>query len=221
MHLKFVLDDFNVAIKYSRKALEVGAKTIYADGLRMNLAGIYKTNADIAYKLGAYQIALEFYEAGQNYLTRKYSQCAYYATWGNVYLKLKKFDKAIETFDNVPLTNNAYCAELFGNSGDAFTAKGEFQEALSDYNRALTYDQSDSLMRKGWLYIKRAKLFLQLGKAEQALTDLNAATEKKYIAYCPQVYEVRAETYRKLGKPELAKSDIQTANKLKNRANCP
>lgn len=99
--------------------------------------------------------------------------------------------------------------------------KGDFKRALSEYDRALTLDPSDSLYGNGRAYIERAKLYLKTGRAEDALKDLNLALEKKYIAACQQVYKIRAETYRKLGKPELAASDQQTADSIKNQSNCP
>jgi len=220
IQLKLILDDFDKSIKYGLKAVEIDDKISDSDTVRALLAGTYKLNGDAAVKLEAYQTALELYEAGKKYLSNKYPQCAYYAAWGSVYVKLNKFDKAIEIFNTEKNTNSDICGELFANRGDAFAAKGDFQTALSDYNKALTYDKSDSLKRNGWLYLKRAKLFLQIDKAELALTDLNTAIERKYIADCPQVYQVRAETYRKLGKPELAEDDIRTANKLKNQTDC-
>jgi tetratricopeptide (TPR) repeat protein len=220
IRLKLVFDDFDKSIKYGLKAVEIDDKISDSDTVRALLAGTYKLNGDAAVKLGTYQIALELYEAGKKYLSNKYSQCAYYAAWGNAYVKLNKFDKAIEIFNTETDTNSDICGELFGNRGDAFVAKGDFQMALSDYNKALTYDKSDSLKRYGWLYFKRAKLFLQVGKTEEALADLNTAIKKKYIAECPQVYQLRAKVYRKLGKSKLAVEDIQTANKLKNQMSC-
>lgn len=218
--LKLVLNDFDASIRYRREAFESGYKLPYADLLKTSLAGTYKTNADTAFELGEYKTALNFYEAGQNYLGGEYSQCPYYAAWGNVYLKMKKFDKAIELFNTVPKDDAANCVILFGNRGDAFAAKGDFERSLSEYRKALALDQGDSLKRSGWLYIKRSKLFLKLGKPEEALADLNLAIEKQYIFDCPQVYEIRAEAYRKLGKLAQALSDKQTANKLKNQQDC-
>lgn len=219
--LKLVENDLDNAVNYCLKAVEIGAKLPYADVLRENLATTYMINMDAAVKLKAYQTALKFYEAGKIYFALKTSQCAYYAAWGNIYLELKQFDKAIETFNVVSNTADARCVDLFANRGDAFAAKGEYQQALPDYNKALTLDENDSLRRKGWLYVKRAKLFLKTGRSDQALADLNEAIEKKYIAACPQVYEIRAEAYQKLGKPALAVSDEQIASKLKNLPNCP
>lgn len=220
IQLKLVFDDFAASIKYARQALEIGNKSTHADVLRGNLMAAYMIDADSAVKLEAYQTALELYEEGQNYFSEATSQCAYYAAWGNVYLKLKKFDEAIKKLNAVPKTIDAFCVDLFAGRGDALTAKGEFRQALSDYDKALTLDRGDSLQRIGWVHIKRAKLFLQTGKAEQALDELSAAAEKKYIAGCPLVYQTRASVYRKLGKPDLAAIDLQTAGKLQNQASC-
>lgn len=218
---KLVLSDFDNAIKYRRKALEAGAGLSYADLLKANLAGTYKKNADTASRLGDYETALKLYQAGQNYLSDEYSQCQYYAAWGNVYLKLGKFDKAIEIFNIYRKTDDSRCADLFANRGFALTAKGEYEQAFADYNKALTLDEADSLQRTGWAYIGRARLFLKTGKPREALADLNTTIEKKYIAECPQVYKIRAEAYRRLGKSALAVSDEQTASKLRNQPNCP
>lgn len=127
VRLKLILADFDNAIKYSRKALEVGAKLPYADGLKQNLAGTYQTSAEVAFKLGADKTAVGFYEEGQNYLSSRESskhvhECAYYAGWGKVYLKLKKFDKAIETFDTalIPITDDVNCAVVLEKRGDIY-----------------------------------------------------------------------------------------------------
>lgn len=221
IQLKSIFEDFDSAIKYSRKALEAGVNQPYADGLKANLVEIYMTIAELAVKLGSYQVSLEYYQTGQNYIAYETSLCKYYARWGNVYLKLKQPDKALEKFNAITITENTNCAEVLENRGDAFVAKGEFERALSDYNKALTLDKSDSLKRKGWLYLKRAKLFVKMSKPEDALVDLNTAIEKRYVADCPQFYEIRAKAYRKLGKSAMAVSDDQTANKLKNQPNCP
>lgn len=218
---KLVLSDFDKAVKYRQKALEIGSKMPYADVLKSNLAGTYKISADTASRLGDYETALKLYREGQNYLSDEYSQCPHYAGWGEVYLKLNKFDKAIEIFNVYQKTGDVHCVDLLANRGDAFASKGESERALSDYNKALTLNEDDSLQRMGWVYIKRAKLFLRIGKTEQALNDLNTAAEKKYIAACPLVYRIRAEVYRKLGKKDLAAKDVETADNLTKQGNCP
>ncbi|HQU83313.1 MAG TPA: hypothetical protein PKY59_09325 [Pyrinomonadaceae bacterium] len=217
--LKLVRNDFDNSIKYGQLALEISAKMSSADVLRENLATTFMLNINTAVKLKDFQTALGFYESGKNFSITT-SSCAYYAGWGNIYLKLKKFDKAIEIFNAVSQTENPQCVDLIANRGDAFAAKGESEKALSDYIKALTIDEKDSLQKIGWVYIKKAKLLLKLGKTEQALSDLNNAVEKEYIADCPSVYRIRAKIYGKLGKRDLAKNDIQNANKLKNQANC-
>ncbi len=218
-----VFDDFEESIKYRHKALEFGINLPFADGLRSQLAGTYQINAVTATKLGAYEKALEMYGAGKTYLGSQNQPCSYYAEWGNVYLRLKKVDKAIETFNAIPTTDSVYCSELLGNRGDAFSEKREFQKAMADYDAALKLNEKDtydSLKMRGWILIKQANLYLKLGRAENALAGLNLAVGKKYVADCPQVYQLRAEVYRKLGKLGLAANDLQTANKLQNQANC-
>lgn len=220
--LKLVRNDFANAVKFGLKALNSGTTMPYAGLLKESLAATYRMNIDAAVKFGDYQTALEFYESGKNYFgLEASSSCAHYAAWGGVYLKLKQFDKAIETFDAVSEPGDAQCADLFASRGDAFAAKREFERALSDYDKALALDAGDSLEKTGWVFIKKAKLLLRLGKTERALSSLNAAAARKYVARCPRLYRIRAEVYRRLGKKDLAAKDLQNANKLQNQANCP
>jgi tetratricopeptide (TPR) repeat protein len=218
-----VFDDFEESIKYRRKALEIVISLSFADGLRSQIAGAYQINAITATKLGAYEKSLEMYDAGKTYLGSQNQPCSYYAEWGNVYLKLKKVDKAIETFNTTSITDSAYCSELLGNRGDAFSEKNEFQKALANYDAALKLNEKDtydSLKMRGWILIKRAKLYLKLGRATEALQDLNLTVEKKYISECSLVYQVRADTYRKLGESNLAKIDKQKAEELEEKNMC-
>ncbi|MEP6849667.1 MAG: tetratricopeptide repeat protein [Acidobacteriota bacterium] len=218
--IKSILNDLDDAVTYSRKSLEVGEKLPYASELKANLAGIYNKCGDIAVAVGEYQIGLKFFEKGQEYLGIGGPSCAYYGDWGNAYLKLNQFDKAIEIFNAITMTDDAGCGILWQNKGDAYAAKGEYTLALENYNKSLAIDPADSFKRKGWLHVKTAQLFLQKGDAEQALWELTDAAKKIYVTDCPEFYRVRSEAYRRLGKPELAKSDLQTAAKLNVSADC-
>lgn len=113
--LKLVINDLDNSITHRRKSFEIGAEFPAADQLKALLSETYRTNAETAFKLGEYKTALNFYEAGQKFLSSEYSQCYYYAGWGNVYLKLNDPDRAIELFGTVPKTADPKCVELFTN----------------------------------------------------------------------------------------------------------
>lgn len=67
-----------------------------------------------------------------------------YLYWGGSYIMLKKYDEAIAIFqkglENVGTERPTAIADLYGQIGDSYHAKGEPEKAYEMYEKALTYD---------------------------------------------------------------------------------
>ena len=84
------------------------------------------------------------------------------------------------------------------------------------------YDQCERLQRDMLLTfsIRRGRAYLKLGRAEDALRELNVYFEKAYHLECPDIFVLRAQAHWALGNDELAKADEETARK-KGSNSCP
>lgn len=98
---------------------------------------------------------------------------------------------------------------------------GEDYAQVCDENAAADQpcrrDQKDILLT---FSLRRGRAYLKLGRAEDALKELNVYFEKAYHLECQNIFLLRAQAHRGLGNQELAEMDEQAARK-KGSASCP
>lgn len=126
----------------------------------------------------------------------------------------------------------------------AILRKGDLAFKRRDYERALAayqsdeehlgkdlalvcagaqgYDQCERLQRDMLLTfsLRRGRAFLKLGRADDALRELNVYFDKAYHQECADIFVLRAQAHWALGNDELARADEETAKK-KGSTPCP
>lgn len=85
------------------------------------------------------------------------------------------------------------CAELFLQRGELYRVHRDWDFALADFERALTFDASLSVVR-----FCRGRLFLERGEARRALEELDAFLES--VPGDSRGLALRARAYQDLGK---------------------
>ena len=100
----------------------------------------YLNRANAYYELNEFYRALDDLE----YLERKIPDSAYvYFGLGLVKTKMRKYDQAIEAFDQALLLDSAN-AEILVNRGTVYYYKEQFEQALTDLNTALEINPKES-----------------------------------------------------------------------------
>ncbi|HZG00269.1 MAG TPA: tetratricopeptide repeat protein, partial [Chitinophagales bacterium] len=97
--------------------------------------------------------------------------------------------------------------KAYGNRGNLNDLRGDLQQALDDYNRALALAPDYETV-----YGNRAGTLLKLKRFNEALSDINIA-----IAATPQnpaLYAIRADIYVGLNRYAEAFHDANTAQQL-------
>lgn len=116
------------------------------------------------------------------------SVAAYYE--GVSYLKLGDYDKAIETLSKVKAPSKSVLSIMkHGTLGDAYSEKGEFSSALSQYEKAAKSDNESItpiyLMRLGMLQQKENKASAAQKTFERVVKDFpkssQVANAEKYL----------------------------------------
>lgn len=99
--------------------------------------------------------------------TSKYPKFAEaFAARGQIYLFLKKWDKAFIDFRKVLQLSKNNGLGLLGQ-GDALKGIGNFQGALSSYSSAIEVDKES----RKQAYMKRGLLYLQMGHSSKTAND--------------------------------------------------
>ena len=125
---------------------------------------------------------------------------------GNLLLKLKKMDMAIEAYSEAIRLKSDY-VHAYRNRGAAYNEKGENGLAIKDYNKAIELNPTD-----GSLYNNRGNAYNDKGEFTRAINDYYKAIElyRKH----PYPYNGCGEAYRKKGDIDQAIEYYTKAIKL-------
>ncbi len=105
----------------------------------------------------------------------------------------------IKKFDNVPIAYN--------NRGHFYNKSGRKQEALADFNKALSLNENYDMA-----HFNRGSLMGEMGRFPEALADLNAAIALN--RNLPEAYKMRGQAFAVTGKPDSAMYDFKRALEL-------
>ena len=114
--------------------------------------------------------------------------------------------------------------------GDLAFKRRDYERALAAYQsdeehlgkdyalvceNARSYEQCERQQKDMLLTfsIRRGRAYLKLGRADEALGELNVYFEKAYHHECQDIFLLRAQAHWALGNDELARADEETAKK--------
>ena len=127
----------------------------------------------------------------------------------DIYCREKKdVDRAFAEFQRfASLKDSDYLYEI---RGYCYETQSKYDEALSDYNRALELDSKEpsTYFRRGVIYLRRS----ELDKAVQDFSENIRLEPNNGTAYAN-----RAVAYKSLGKTNLARADEQKARELQQQ----
>jgi tetratricopeptide (TPR) repeat protein len=117
----------------------------------------------------------------------------------------KEYDQAIALYTRL-IEEGYFLQGTYAQRGFAYEQKGDFQQALEDYTRAIEH---------GGTRISRAQLLEKMGDYEKAAADWSGVIQyENYPEYHYAWYGHRAMCYRKLRKYDQALSDFNKALEL-------
>ena len=126
---------------------------------------------------------------------------------GNAYNYKKKYDRAIEDYNQALQLNPKY-AEAFYSRGNAYNKKGEYDRAIADFNQALLLNPKDAEA-----FNNRGIAYRNKGEYDRAIADFNQALllNPKYAEF---LYNNRGIAYGKKGEYDRAIADFNQALQL-------
>ena len=131
-------------------------------------------------------------ESAENYFYR-----------GNVFFRLKMYDKAIADYTQA-IEKNPECAEAYNNRGIAYRKTGEYDKAIADYTQTL--EKNPEYIEA---YINRGIVYRKTGEYDKAIADYTQALEKN--PEYAEAYNNRGYAYDITGEYDKAIADYTQA----------
>ena len=98
-------------------------------------------------------------------------------------------------------------ANAYNNRGNAYFIEGQYDQAISDYNKALEINP-----RNANAYSNRGNVYYHKGQYDQAISDYNKALEIN--PRFAKAYSNRASAYKSIGQYDKAWEDVDKAQDL-------
>lgn len=183
----------------------------------MELANFNLKNNNYNLTLENLQIAIEKAELSRNIEAKADA----YSLLGNVYLELKRYSDAIETFNKSislyqTLTPTANMAYSFYNLGVCYIGKKEFSKAENYFKDAeQIYNDLNIEGARDLINLQKSKVYKAKNEYQLASSVLNSIIAKQDI---DDTYKTKAEAYYILGIIELENSRANLAVNYLNRS---
>ena len=136
-----------------------------------------------------------------------------YKREGSSYLAQKNYPKAIETYTRLAALQPK-SLEAYEGRGGAYYHSGRYDEAIADYNHALTLAQREK--SKAFCYTWRGVCYAAEKKWDAAINDYNNA-----LQHDPQrwhTFRLRGYAYAKIKRFDAALRDVDEAVRLRPKA---
>jgi len=121
------------------------------------------------------------------------------------------YDHAIRDYDHLLTVRQEPDADLYYNRGCALLAAGRLEDALSDFTKSVSLNETWSLA-----YNNRGVTYAKLGKFDLAVADFSEAIKLEPANRL--AYRNRAMAYRKLGELRRAQDDFDYMVKLERES---
>jgi len=126
-----------------------------------------------------------------------------------------------ETLWSQVIRHEPWSTEAHNNRASYYYDQGDYQNALADYDAALSYappvGAEHATKRRSAYFNDRAITYVQLGKLAEAVADASEAIRLRPDA--ADYYQNRSNMYRRLGMAEAAAADWQHAQTIRANAN--
>ncbi|CAF1457188.1 unnamed protein product [Adineta steineri] len=187
---KYHQGDYDQAIEYYEKALEIWEQTLPAD--HPSLATSYNNIGGVYVDMGEYSKALSFYEKAltikeQTLPANHPSLATSYSNIGLVYYNMGEyskallfFEKALKIQEKILPSNHPDLATSYSNIGSVYNSIGEYSKALSYYEKALEIEEKTLPANHPSLatsYNNIGEAYMHTGKNSEALSFYEKALE--------------------------------------------
>lgn len=125
---------------------------------------------------------------------------------GLIYVNEQDYDKIIDSFSRLitAAPNSDLCVIAYPQRGFAYRQKEQFDKAISDFNKALSFNSNDEIV-----YFERGLAYATKKDFQSAINDFSKAISLK--PDYPEVYRMRGLTYIEMQKFESGLRDLKTA----------
>ncbi|CAF1189899.1 unnamed protein product [Adineta steineri] len=205
-YVKHHQGDYEKAIWYYKKALEIDQKTVRSN--HSDLAASYNNTGSVYQSMGEHSKALSFYEKAREIWQKTLpsndpSLAASYNNIGSVYDKMEEYSKALsyhektlEIWQTTLPSNHPSLAASYNNIGSVYQSMGEHSKALSFYEKAREIWQKTLPLNHPDMansYNNTGSMYYNMGEYSKALS------------YYEKVLEIKQETLPS-NHPDLASS---------------
>ncbi|HEX7500598.1 MAG TPA: tetratricopeptide repeat protein, partial [Polyangia bacterium] len=126
-----------------------------------------------------------------------------------------------ETLWSQVIRHEPWNTEAHNNRASYYFDRGDYQNALADYDAALSYAPPvgavHATKRRSAYFNDRAITYIQLGKLAEAVADASEAI--RLLPDDADYYQNRSNMYRRLGMADAAAADWQHAQTIRANAN--
>jgi tetratricopeptide (TPR) repeat protein len=180
------------------------AKSDYETALRLDpqFGMAYYGRSWVKSSIGDFEGSLE--DAKKGLLLDSKNAGMYFRRIATAYQGLKRYDEAIETYNEAIRLNSDRDEGTIYNRGLCYSTMKKYDLALADFNHCLELDPDWA-----WAFSARANVYLQLKEYDKAIEDSSSAI--KYNQQYLQAYQIRGSSYKATGQNEKAKADFKSA----------
>jgi tetratricopeptide (TPR) repeat protein len=169
---------------------------------------LWLAKGSAAENFGRDSLALEAYNQAEKFWNKYTDNCYVYSYRAYHFLKRGDLEAALRDATFALESENTRCFGIAALRGDIYARKGDLRRAVEDYS---AYLASERAKYDKETFTKRAKIYLKLGEAENAIADFT--TVIGYYSSCEKDYRLRAEAYRLTGNETEARADEERAEK--------
>lgn len=165
------LGDLYMAVARPDEAISAYQRTI---GLDPANSWAYHHLGDLSKQRGDYQAALSNYRQATKRHTQDHDRALAWTSLGDIYRQLHRYDQAIEAYQQAGRFDPTY-AWPYHNLGLIYEEQGQFELALTNYQKAIHHHQGDQERAALWDHL--GGIYQQLGQYEKAAAAYRQVNE--------------------------------------------
>lgn len=225
-YLKKTEGDFGKAVLYYLEGIRYAENAFYENSDK-DFISLLQNTGNIFRKFGNYELAREYYSkamalAMERNDLQKYTFLVFLTS--RVFSDEKKYDEAISilesTYAHFHSIKKSTVAEIYNHLGIIYTDLGKKNEAITVFNKLLTFVSPDEKLEKkygAWTYHNLANLYQESNNTDSAILfyrkaidfkkSINASHKSLFLSL-----KDLGEAYLKIGNYDLAEVYLDEAN---------